>query len=139
MGNTCLVWNLSKQTNDLPIYSINGMFTVKVVDVYDGDTITIIIYNKGDYEKHKLRMYGYDSPELHPRKNKENREREIELAIEAKNELSDLILDKIVTLECIGYDKYGRLLGTIYNNKKNINKHMIENKYGYEYYGKKKH
>ena len=65
---------LSCQTNKLELYSLQGNFRAKVVDVYDGDTITIVIFNKFSFEKHKLRMYGYDSPEMKPKLNKENRD-----------------------------------------------------------------
>ena len=34
-----------------------------------------------------------------------------------------------------GFDKYGRLLGTLISNNLNINKHMVDNGHGYEYFG----
>ena len=126
--------------NNLEIYKLKGSFLVKVVDVYDGDTITIILINKCGYEKHKLRMYGYDSPEIKPLKNKKNRDTEIKNALKAKNFLSKQILNKIVIFESKGYDKYGRLLGNIYLRRYfktniNINQLMIEKGFGYPYFG----
>ena len=131
-----------KTTKSLETYKLKGTFRCKVVEVYDGDTITIILFNKCGFEKHKLRMYGYDSPEIKPKKNIPNRNQEIAKAIVARDKLRELILNKIVTFESQGYDKYGRLLGNIYMKnfckEININSYMIENGYGYKYFGGKK-
>ena len=115
-------------------------FLAKVVDVYDGDTCTIIIKNKKELQKYKVRMLGYDSRKIKPRKNINNREEIIKKAKEAKNALIDKINNKLVYIDCGSWDKYGRLLGTLYsikNNKKfvNINQWMINNNYGYIYNG----
>ena len=133
--------DLKNATKDIPFYSLNKKtFLAKVVDVYDGDTCTIIIKNKNELQKYKVRMLGYDSPEMKPRKNINNREEIIKKAKEAKNALIDKINNKLVYIECGSWDKYGRLLGTLYtikNNKKsiNINQWMINNNYGYIYNG----
>ena len=140
MGNTvfcdCL---LSNQTNELPLYELKGFFRCKVVDVYDGDTVTIILFNKLGFEKHKLRMYGYDSPEMKPRLDKENREEEVKKAKLAKQCMIELVLDKIVSFESMGYDKYGRLLGKLflinYCSKNEVNQYMIDQGHGYQYFG----
>lgn len=138
MGNfidCCLI----TQTNDLELYSLKGNFRAKVVDVYDGDTITIVIFNKFGFEKHKLRMYGYDSPEMKPKLNIENRENIINKAKQAKEFLSNLILNKIVEFESMGFDKYGRLLGNIfitnYCSRQDVNKLMLDSDFGYAYFG----
>lgn len=126
----------------MEIYKLKGIYRAKVVSVYDGDTITIILFNKCGFEKHKVRMYGYNSPELKPRLNIKNRKKIIDKAYEAKKFLENLLLNNIVDFESFGYDKYGRLLGNIYLthfcNKINVNKMMIEMGHGVEYYGGKK-
>lgn len=140
MGNTIFCdCCLRYKTNDMPLYKLNGLFRCKVVDVYDGDTVTIVLYNKFSYEKHKLRMYGYDSPEMKPKLDLENREDEIKKAKNAKEYLIELVLDKIVSFESMGYDKYGRLLGKLYLlnycNKNEVNQNMIDKGHGYPYFG----
>ena len=140
MGNTfCCYPCLSYQTNDLPLYKLEGNFRCKVVDVYDGDTVTIVLFNKLGFEKHKLRMYGYDSPEMKPKRDLPNRDDEIQKAKEAKQYLSDLVLNKIVKFESMGYDKYGRLLGKLYIlnycSEQEINQLMIDLGHGYPYFG----
>lgn len=125
------------------MYCLQGRFRCKVVDVYDGDTITVVLYNKFGYEKHKLRMYGYDSPEMKPRKNMENRVEEKAAALAAKQFLADLVLNKIVTFDSMGTDKYGRLLGKIYTHgpvycccsETEINQQMLDSGHGYAYTG----
>ena len=97
MGNTILGCRLSYFNNsNIELYKLKGIYLSKVVDVYDGDTITVVLYNKGDFEKHKLRLNGIDTPELKPKKDIENREDEIEKAKDAKEFLSNQILNKIV-------------------------------------------
>ena len=76
----------------------NKKFYCKVVDVYDGDTITVIVCLNKSFYKYKVRMSGYDSPEMKPRLNNPNRAAIIKEARRAKDVLSELILDKIVVL-----------------------------------------
>lgn len=130
--------NLINQTNDLPLYQLEGEFKCKVVDVYDGDTCTIVLINKGSYEKHKLRMYGYDSPEMKPLMKLENREQIKADAIKAKKALHDVVFNKICIFRSMGKDKYGRLLGTLMCDHIHVNEYMIGNGYGYSYQGGKK-
>lgn len=113
-------------------------YHIKVCSVYDGDTITGIMKFRGVYGKFKIRMEGYDSPEMKPPLSDPDRQDEIEAAKQAKEVLQSLILNKVVEGECYGTDKYGRLLMTIFYKKRNINQLMIECGYGYPYGGKTK-
>jgi endonuclease YncB( thermonuclease family) len=141
MGNIISDYYLNKQTDNLPNYKLEGRFRCKVVSVYDGDTVTIVLKNKGKYEKHKLRMYGYDSPEMKPRLNLKEREKHIALAKEAKDFLSNMVLNKIVIFESMGDDKYGRLLGNLiltegWRKKGNsVNNAVLLAGHGYTYVG----
>lgn len=130
--------NLLHQTNDIPLTKLQGTFNCKVVDVYDGDTCTIVLINKGSYEKHKLRMYGYDSPEMKPLLKLKNREEIKAAAVIAKEFLYNSVRDKICVFDSMGTDKYGRLLGILWCENININELMLVNKQGYPYKGGKK-
>lgn len=122
---------LSINYKDCNYFSLNGLTkTAKVVKVYDGDTITVIFHHKDEYNKWNCRIYGIDTPEI-----KTKNPEEKEAGIEARNFLKDLILEKIVTIECLDFDKYGRLLINLFYNDKNIMKLMIENNYGKLYFG----
>lgn len=118
----------------------------KVVRVYDGDTLWLATKIYGSYYKLKVRMMGYDSPELKPKLNIVGREQEINAAQLAKSKLESLILDEIVSVKFFKNDKYGRPLCNIYLYKtkycifkyidnKSINSIMIEEGHGYKYSG----
>lgn len=110
-------------------------FKAKVVDVHDGDTITIVFRPYTEKIQLCARMNGYDSPELHPRKNIANRNAEILAAEAAKNALKNKIGEKIVEIECHPFDKYGRLLVTVHYEGININNWMMTEGHGYAYAG----
>ena len=140
LKNECEKDYLNKMNNEsLPLYSLNGHRTyAKVVDVYDGDTCTIIFKWEGKYRKFKCRCYGYDSPEMKPRLNIENREEIISKAKVAKERLIQLTKD-IINIECLNFDKYGRLLVNLYKDNCSINAIMVREGHGYIYHGGTKH
>ena len=149
MGGILIKQKLLKCTNEnTEFYKFNNKkFYCKVIDIYDWDTITIAIRLNKKIYKHKVRMFGYDSPEMRPLKNNVDRDIIIAKAKKAKKVLSELIMDKIVVIHIQKgtWDKYGRLLGVIYIKviqgvglrayNLNVNKYMIDNNYGYIYYG----
>lgn len=146
MGNCIAYYKIkNKYNNDnLELYTLNGIQTkCKIVDVYDGDTCTAIMYINKEFRKYKIRMFGYDSPEIKPRKNIKNRNKIISDAKDAKSALiskvsnnDDIKLNtKLITIKCYKYDKYGRVLAELFNNKENINNYMINNNFGYIYHG----
>ena len=104
----------------------------KVISVYDGDTITVASYLKGDPQcyKFKVRLNGIDSPELRGSSSTEKHH-----AIESRDALKDRILDKIIHLNILGTEKYGRILGDVIYNGEDINKWMIEKGYAIPYNG----
>lgn len=108
----------------------NKIFKAKVVKVYDGDTITVVFKFYDDFYKFSVRMDGYDSPEI-----KTSDPEEKKWAVESKTILSDLILDKIVTLNCKEFDKYGRILGNVFFKDKNVNDYMLAHGYCRPYGG----
>tara|TARA_B100000035_G_scaffold185116_1_gene157883 strand:+ start:1112 stop:1429 length:318 start_codon:yes stop_codon:yes gene_type:complete len=87
-----------------------------------------------------IRMRGYDTPEMRPRKDVINRDEEIAKAKAARDYLKSLIMneDQLVYVKCFEFDKYGRLLGDIFINQddtESVNKMMINMGHGYAYYG----
>ena len=125
-----------------PKFSLQGLTKLcKVVDIYDGDTCRVVFNHNGCINKWNIRMNGYDSPEMRPSRNLENRDEIKKKALEAKNFLKSLVAnssEQLVYLKCGGFDKYGRLLGELYVNlddEKSVNQQMIDNNYGYVYHG----
>jgi endonuclease YncB( thermonuclease family) len=144
--------------NQVPLFDLKGKeYMAKVVDVYDGDTCSIVIFLNKNFTKFKLRCLGYDTPEMKPSKNLDNREELINMAIKSRNyfisrvtncnvnidkhytkcELKELLSQntKLIKVKSHGWDKYGRFLGEIYIDNKNFNQEMIDKNYGYEYDG----
>ena len=100
--------------------NIIGKFYVE--SIYDGDTITLLVpmqiniydminkdnfdiksnknlNNSINYYKIKVRLLGIDTPEIKPKKDLENREEHIKKAYNARDYLSNLILNKIIKVE----------------------------------------
>lgn len=124
-----------------PKFQITGNFFAKVVKVYDGDTVTVVMkpFGGSGLYRFQVRMYGYDSPELKPSKTTENRDDVVAKAKQARDGLAEKVMGKIVMLEVLpSSDKYGRLLCKMHCGGLNINEYMLESGYGYEYYGGKK-
>lgn len=113
----------------------------KVIKVTDGDTICIatkIPYdksiNKNIVYRFHIRFFGIDTPEM-----KSKNLEEKNLAHDIQKFLSNILLDKFVSIETKGIDKYGRILGIVYTiDGVNINKLLIDKRYGVVYNGKKK-
>ena len=111
----------------------------KVVKVYDCDTITIAtkfpyltILNESNimYRFH-VRLLGIDTPEI-----KTKNEDEKSIAHLAQKTLSDLILNKNVSLKNTSLDKYGRILATVYmDDGIEISKWAIEKRFAVYYDG----
>ena len=133
---------LKKCNSNIQVFSYNGLYkNCKIVDVYDGDTFKACFYYNGELIKYTFRTLGYDSPEMKPKLNKKNRNIEKKKAIEARDYFIKLTNDKngIVKIKFGKFDKYGRILATVYNkNNKNVNNLMIESGHGIPYDGGKK-
>ena len=83
--------------------------------------------------KFSIRLYGINCPEKYSRIDSEK-----EVAQLATSFLTELILNKLVTLNIIGPDKYGRLLANVYIDNISCSDIMLKNRYAVEYDGKKK-
>ena len=135
-------------------FSFNGNeFYSKVLDIYDGDTITILIKNNNMYNKIKCRLNDLDTPELRSSDINEKHAAKI-----ARNYLIRLVTGKKVTLDitrneirricgdnnricyikCYNFDKYGRLLIDISMDRVLLNDKMIVDGFGGKYDGGKK-
>lgn len=104
--------------------------TGKVIKVYDGDTITLgtILDNKA--YRFSVRLRGIDCPEM--------RGPHQDQAKNARNELYNLVFHKMVTLQQIEYDKYGRILADVYIDSIHVNEWMIQKNLAVPYFGGKR-
>ena len=99
------------------------LYGAKVIEIYDGDTLTALIdlgFNITIEEK--IRLYGINAPEM--------RGKEKPQGIISRDYLRKRILGKEVIIETIKdkKGKYGRYLGIIKFEGKNINEEMVKKK-----------
>ena len=107
----------------------------RVIKVYDADTITIaskLPFDNSPMYRLSVRLNGIDTPEI---KGKGVSDEEKEAAKNARDFVSNLILNKFVRLENIENEKYGRILADVYVGEIHINKLLLEEKYAVKYDG----
>lgn len=149
--------------NSTPFFTLNGKkMYCRVVNVYDGDTITVVINIFDGFYKFSVRMNGIDTCEL-----KSKNEKNKELACFARSRLISLITNKDISettllkdrrminnflnknvycvwIECLDFDKYGRLLANIYKSDNSLTPSesfssiLLKEKLAYTYTGETK-
>ena len=95
-----------------------------VLYVSDGDTVSVkrTVNGKKTGEVIKIRLFGIDAPEISQ-----------DYGYESKVALMNMIKGKNIEVENREKDKYGRLLGIIYHEGKNINEEMVKQGYAWWY------
>jgi len=86
--------------------------TGRVVGVADGDTITVL---DADKVQHKIRLSGIDAPE-----------KKQAFGNRSKESLSELAVDKTVNVETSKRDRYGRQIGKVLVNGRDVNLVQVE-------------
>lgn len=105
----------------------------RVIKCYDADTITIaskLPYKESPLYRLSVRLTGIDAPEI-----KGKSEEEKELAKQARDFVSNLILNKYVRLENVESEKYGRILADVYIGDVHLNDLLIRERYAVKYGG----
>ena len=125
---------------ELPFFSLNKKIDMcRVSKCYDGDTIHIVIFIKKRPYQLKCRLLGIDTAEI-----RGSGPAEKEFAYKTRDFLTSLILDKIIYVQFGEFDNFGRVLAHFYLDRDDIgsdntlSQHLINLKFGYEYYGKTK-
>jgi len=104
-----------------------------VIKVYDGDTITIaskLPYLGSPVYRFSVRLNGIDCPEI---KGKDENERNC--AQIAKQEVSQLLMHKVIELKNVKTEKFGRILADVYVDNLYLNEHMIKKRLAISYDG----
>ncbi len=147
-------------------FSLNNKYLLcRIVDIYDGDTCTCILPLFNNFYKFTVRLADIDTCEM-----KSKSEINKELAYKARMELFNYVTDNLgvkknidlhttrnemrkilneniylVNILCGEFDKYGRLLGWLFDSKisvinpsESFNQKLINNKLAYKYEGKTK-
>ncbi len=149
---------IKSSIKNAPLFSLDGLKTKgKIIDIYDGDTVTIAILINNEIKSFKCRLFGIDTPELKGDTH--------ELGIRARNKCIEYITNgniilspniqyskenireicetnyTLINVECGPFEKYGRLLVTLYtssDNKVSINQQLINHGFAKPYFGKTK-
>ncbi len=150
--------------NNVTKFTLNNLFIeTRIIEIYDGDTCTCILPIYGHYFKFSIRLADIDTCEM---KSKSNDNKQ--LALEARKRLCCLISENlsdidlniskkdlirrlnsecyIIKIKCGEFDKYGRLLGWLYNGEatpetpveQSFNHILLSEKLAYKYEGKTK-
>ncbi len=120
MGVLLVLWTAAA----LPAHAGRAVHGV-VRSVYDGDTVLLVA---GDGERIRARLYGIDAPEV--------RHREIPgqpYGQEARRVLREKLLKRRVRLEIRETDEYGREVGIVELDGRNINEEMVREGYAWAY------
>ena len=80
----------------------------RVCHCYDGDTITLLCYVSAVPARLSLRVRGVDAPERRGRGAAEARCADL-----VKDVVERLLLNRVVRVDVVGLDKYGRCLGDV--------------------------
>ena len=113
------MWKIVFTILILPSFLFAESIIGKVVSVTDGDTIKIL---DDENKLHKIRLADIDAPE-----------KKQAYGAKSKENLSKYIAGEKVRVEYKSYDMYKRILGTVYLDKKDINKQQIIDGYAWVY------
>jgi len=94
-------------------------FNGRVIGVHDGDTITVL---DGEKRQHKVRLDAIDAPELGQ-----------PFGQAAKKALSAKVFDKDVVVVPKKIDKWGRTVGHVMVNGRDVNLEMLEEGHAWHY------
>lgn len=107
----------------------------RVIKVYDADTITIaskLPYDDSPMYRLSVRLNGIDTPEM---KGKGILDDEKEAAKNARDFVSNLVLNKYVRLDNIESEKYGRILADVYIGNIHLNEILLKERFAVKYDG----
>ena len=119
-----------EQAKRVPKFSLRGFEVDAIITkVYDGDTVhAVFAIEEEAYFRWSCRLAKINTPELRSLDSEER-----ELALRAKIALAEKVLHQQVRIRLGKFDKYGRLLATIYLNDENINELLISKGYAKPY------
>ena len=96
--------------------SLAGQF--KVTRVTDGDAVKVT----GNDVKMTIRLVGIDAPETSKKKNEPGQP----FSQKSTKHLAGLVLNKSVEIKSYGTDRYGRTLGVVFVDGKDMNLEMVK-------------
>ena len=110
--------------NEIEINKSNEKINYKVIKVSDGDTISVkkLKNNVLDGDLIKVRLYGVDAPE-----------KDQDFGYESKKALMNYVSNKTIEIDIKSKDRYGRSVGILYVDGRNINEELLRDGYVWYY------
>ena len=110
--------------NEIEINESNEKIKYKVIKVSDGDTISVkkLKNNVLDGDLIKVRLYGVDAPE-----------KDQDFGYESKKALMNYVSNKTIEIDIKSKDRYGRSVGILYVDGRNINEELLRDGYVWYY------
>ena len=110
--------------NEVEINKSNEKIKYKVIKVSDGDTILVkkLKNNVLDGDLIKVRLYGVDAPE-----------KDQDFGYESKKALMNYVSNKTIEIDIKSKDRYGRSVGILYVDGRNINEELLRDGYVWYY------
>jgi endonuclease YncB( thermonuclease family) len=96
-------------------------FVAKVIAVMDGDTVLIL---RAGHKPEKVRLLHIDAPE-----------KTQPYGLQSKQSLVEMVLKHQVKITVVARDQYGRLLGQIFSDGRDVNKEQVKRGMAWEYSG----
>jgi micrococcal nuclease len=96
----------------------SSTLTGKVVSIADGDTLTLLV----DKTQIRVRLEGIDTPE-----------RAQPFGQKAGQSLAKKVFGKVVQVDDLGKDRYGRTLGIVRLDKRNVNLELVREGWAWWY------
>ena len=96
-----------------------SIITGRVVKIADGDTLVVL---DGSNAQHRIRLFGIDAPE-HGQA----------FGTKARENLAGKVFDKVVRVDVVDRDQYGRSVGRLYLDDRYINMEMVRDGYAWRY------
>lgn len=129
---------LSLNIDDIPnVIFKDKCIRGRVIDVYDGDTITVV-FILGDMPiKYKIILYGIKAPEI--RLGKGRTQLEKNAGLKCRDYVKSILQNQLVTIIIKDNDIYsGRLIGEVYlNSQTNVGNLLVNMGYAKPYNGTK--
>jgi len=100
---------------------LSSAWSGEVVGITDGDTITVL--NRKTLKDVKIRLYGIDTPEKGQAFSKR-----------ARQFTSKTVYGKVVEVEVMDTDRYGRTVALVAVNKQILNEELLKAGYAWVYY-----
>ncbi len=110
--------------NEIETNKSNEKIKYKVIKVSDGDTISVkkLKNNVLDGDLIKVRLYGVDAPE-----------KDQDFGYESKKALMNYVSNKTIEIDIKSKDRYGRSVGILYVDGRNINEELLRDGYVWYY------